>query len=101
MGVLSKLTGVVALTTMLASEVKAQAGTCSGVTGKFEPKLGEGYSYSVLATGLNNPRHIVIDSEGNLLVAEAGTQSVTRFVLEDQDDIVCASSNSEVASGSV
>ncbi|KAH6615740.1 soluble quino protein glucose/sorbosone dehydrogenase [Chaetomium sp. MPI-SDFR-AT-0129] len=101
MGVLSKLTGAVALTTMLASEVKAQAaGTCSGVTGRFEPKLGEGYTYSVLATGLTSPRHIVIDSEGNLLVAEAGTQSVTRLVLEDQEDIVCVASSSEVASGS-
>lgn len=99
MGHLSTLAGVVSLTTMFAAPVTAQ--TCSGVTGRFQPKMGSGYRYSVLATGLRNPRHIAVDSVGNLLVTEGGTQGVRRLVLQDQGDIVCVQSNTQIISGSV
>ncbi|KAL2268449.1 hypothetical protein VTJ83DRAFT_3295 [Remersonia thermophila] len=97
MGVLSTLAGVVALTSVLVPEVAAQS--CSGVNGRFQPRMGSGYRYSVLATGLRQPRHLVVDSAGNLLVAEGGTQSVRRLVLQDQGNIVCVQSNTQVVSG--
>ncbi|EAQ83369.1 hypothetical protein CHGG_09773 [Chaetomium globosum CBS 148.51] len=92
------LAGVVALSSMLAAPVSGQS--CSGVTGRFQPKMGSGYRYSVLATGLRNPRHIAVDSAGNLLVTEGATQGVRRLVLEDQGDIVCVQSNTQIISGS-
>ncbi|KAK4234508.1 L-sorbosone dehydrogenase [Achaetomium macrosporum] len=92
------LSGVLALTSMLVPGVAAQS--CPGVTGRFQPKMGAGYRYSVLATGLRQPRHIVVDSAGNLLVAEGGSQGVRRIVLQDQGNIVCAQSNTQIASGS-
>jgi glucose/arabinose dehydrogenase len=98
MGHLSTLVGVVALTPMFAPLVAAQS--CPGVTGRFQPKMGSGYRYSVLATGLRNPRHIAVDSAGNLLVTEGGTQGVRRLVLQDQGDIVCVQSNTQIVSGS-
>jgi glucose/arabinose dehydrogenase len=99
MGYLSTLAGVVALASILVSEATAQS--CSGVTGRYQPKMGSGYRYSVLATGLRQPRHIVVDSAGNLLVAEGGTQGVRRLVLQDQGNIVCVQSNTQIVSGSV
>jgi hypothetical protein len=100
MGVLSTLAGVVALTSVVfVPEVAAQS--CPGVNGRFQPRMGSGYRYSVLATGLSQPRHLVVDSAGNLLVAEAGRQAVRRFVLQDQGNIVCSSSNSQIVSGTV
>lgn len=89
--------GVAALA-LLTPEANAQvAGTCSGVTGRYTPRMGAGYKYSVLATGLRQPRHIAIDSAGNLLVAEGSAQSIRRIVLREQGDIVCAQSNSQLS----
>lgn len=99
MGHLTALTGVVALVSMLIPEAAAQS--CSGVTGRYQPKMGSGYRSSVLATGLRQPRHIVVDSAGNLLVAEGGSQGVRRLVLQDNGNIVCVQSNTQIVSGSV
>ena len=46
-----------------------------------------GYRSSALATGLSQPRHIVVDSAGNLMVAEGGSQGVKRLVLQEQGNI--------------
>ncbi|KAK4098069.1 soluble quino protein glucose dehydrogenase [Parathielavia hyrcaniae] len=98
MGHLSILAGLTALASILAHQVAAQS--CPGVTARFQPKMGSGYRYSVLATGLRQPRHIAVDSAGNLLVAEGGTQGVRRLVLQDQGNIVCVQSNTQIVSGS-
>jgi hypothetical protein len=42
-----------------------------------------------------------VDSAGNLLVAEGGSQAVRRLVLQEQGNIVCVQSNTQIASGSV
>ncbi|KAK4186195.1 soluble quino protein glucose/sorbosone dehydrogenase [Podospora australis] len=98
MGLISTAAVGVAALALLTPGVAAQsAGQCSGVTGRYQPRMGAGYKYSVLATGLRQPRHIAIDSAGNLLVAEGGAQSVRRIVLRDQGDIVCAQSNSQLS----
>ena len=60
-----------------------------------------GYRSSALATGLSQPRHIVVDSAGNLMVAEGGSQGVKRLVLQEQGNIVCVQSKTQIVSGSV
>ncbi|KAK4211854.1 L-sorbosone dehydrogenase [Rhypophila decipiens] len=78
----------------LASVAVAQ--TCSGVNQRFQPRMGSGYKVSLLATGLQQPRHIVVDTAGNLLVAEGNSGTVQRLVLQEQGDIVCVASKSAV-----
>ncbi|EHA52621.1 hypothetical protein MGG_04936 [Pyricularia oryzae 70-15] len=80
-----------ALVWLLVAEAAAQ--NCAAVTSRFQPKMGPGYQVRVIATGLRSPRHIRIDSAGNLLVAEGGTATVRRLVLKEQGGSVCVSSN--------
>jgi len=80
-----------ALASLFLHEAAAQ--NCAALTARFQPKLGSGYKSSVIATGLRSPRHIVVDSAGNLLVAEGGSGSVRRLVLKDNGDSVCVESN--------
>ncbi|KAK0614683.1 soluble quino protein glucose/sorbosone dehydrogenase [Immersiella caudata] len=87
------LVGIIATMAFLfAPEVAAQ--NCAALTARFQPKLGSGYTSNVIATGLRSPRHIAIDSAGNLLVAEGGSGSVIRLVLkENADGTVCVQSS--------
>ncbi|KAK8085812.1 Cellobiose dehydrogenase [Apiospora hydei] len=58
--------------TILASLVHGQS-VCSGVAAaKYPYKLAEGWSAVKVADGLESPRHMAIDKEGRLLVAEQG-----------------------------
>jgi glucose/arabinose dehydrogenase len=75
----------------IAQEVAAQS--CIAATGRFQPKMGTGYKSAAIATGLQSPRHIVIDAAGNLLVAEGNSGSVRRLVLKETGDTVCVVSN--------
>ncbi|KAK4200939.1 soluble quino protein glucose/sorbosone dehydrogenase [Triangularia verruculosa] len=93
--IINTVAGVAALTALFIPEVAAQS--CAGVSGRFQPRMGSGYRVSLLATGLRQPRHIVVDSAGNLLVAEGGAQSVRRLVLRDEGNIVCAQSNTQLS----
>ncbi|KAK4222954.1 soluble quino protein glucose/sorbosone dehydrogenase [Podospora fimiseda] len=87
--------GVAVFTSIFCPEVSAQS--CPGVNGRYQPRMGSGYRVSVLATGLRQPRHLVIDSAGNLLVAEGGSQNVRRIVLQDNGQNVCAGSSSTLS----
>lgn len=80
-----------ALVWFLVADAAAQQ--CSAVTGRFQAKMGSGYQARAIATGLRSPRHIRIDSAGNLLVAEGGSGTVRRLVLTEQGGNVCVSSN--------
>lgn len=89
--------GLVVLAALLVPEAAAQA--CSGVTARFQPRMGTGYRAAVIATGLRQPRHIVVDTAGNLLVAEGGSGSVMRLVLrENADGTVCVASSKALTS---
>ena len=72
------------------------AQSCSGVSGRYQARMGTGYRSSVIATGLRSPRHIVVDTAGNLLVAEGGSGSVRRLVLTEQSGSVCVQSNTAI-----
>ncbi|KAJ9415694.1 soluble quino protein glucose/sorbosone dehydrogenase [Fusarium oxysporum] len=55
--------------------------------------------FKLLRTGLQRPRHLVVDTEGNLLIAEAGSKGVRRVVLDDGKDLdVCIDSDDALIS---
>ena len=89
-------TGLATLAAILLPQVAAQ---CSGVTGRYQPKMGAGFKSSVLATGLSTPRHITFDTAGNLLVAQQSGGSVKLLKLKDQGDTVCVDSSKTLVSG--
>lgn len=79
---------------VLANLVSAQ--NCPGVTGRFQPKMGAGYRSSVLSTSLRTPRHIIVDTAGNLLVANQNGGTITRLVLTENGQNVCVGSTTQV-----
>ncbi|KAF4995729.1 hypothetical protein FGRMN_4936 [Fusarium graminum] len=59
----------------------------------------DGVEYKLLRTGLQRPRHLVIDTEGNLLIAEAGNKGVRRVILDDGKGLdVCIDSDEALIS---
>ncbi len=61
--------------------------------------MAAGYKASVLASGLRTPRGIVLDSAGNLLVAETQGGTVRRLVLKEDGDKVCVDSSTTIVTG--
>jgi glucose/arabinose dehydrogenase len=88
--------GLAAVAAVLIPQVAAQ---CSGVSGRYTPKLASGVKHSVLATGLRGPRGIAFDTEGNLLVAEQQGGNLLRIVLKESGDSVCVESSKSLVSG--
>ncbi|KAG4255604.1 hypothetical protein FPRO03_04553 [Fusarium proliferatum] len=59
----------------------------------------DGVEFKLLRTGLQRPRHLVVDTEGNLLITEAGSKGVRRVVLDDGKDLdVCIDSDDALIS---
>lgn len=59
----------------------------------------DGVEQKLLRTGLQRPRHLVVDTEGNLLIAESGNKGVRRVVLDDGKDLdVCIDSDDALIS---
>jgi glucose/arabinose dehydrogenase len=86
-----------AAATWLAAQVAGQG--CAAVRSNITPKMASGYRSAVIATGLRGPRHIVVDTAGNLLVAEQQGGNVKRLVLQDSGQDVCVASTDTVISG--
>ncbi|OBS22570.1 hypothetical protein FPOA_08906 [Fusarium poae] len=64
------------------------------LTPKFNISTSDGVEFKLLRTGLQRPRHLVVDTEGNLLIAEASNKGVRRIVLDDGKDLdVCIDSD--------
>ena len=67
------------------SLVHGQSSACSTTltpTNSIQPSVASGYAMALVATGLTSPRDIEFDTNGNLLVVEAGV-GVTNLVLQD------------------
>jgi glucose/arabinose dehydrogenase len=92
-------TSIVAAAALLAEHVAGQ--TCAAVSGTITPKMASGFRTSRIASGLSGPRHIVIDTAGNLLVAEQRGGNIKRLVLQDSGEDVCVTSTTVVLSGGV
>lgn len=88
----SLITAIASLATMLFPQAAAQ---CQGPQpGNGNPSMASGYQSKLLINGLSVPRHIALDTEGNLLVAEQGGPGIQRIVLEDNGGIdVCVQSS--------
>ena len=77
----------------------ALAQSCTPVAPRVEPVVADGYTARVILNGLKNPRHLVFDAEGNLLVAQQGGGCISRVVLEESaDGEVCATSSEVLVS---
>lgn len=63
----------------------------------------EGVEFKLLRTGLQRPRHLVVDTEGNLLIAESGLRGVRRVVLDDGEglDVCVGSANALISNSNV
>ena len=89
---ISQLSSGLAVAGLLVPGALAQS--CISATPKVEPVVADGYEARVILNGLKNPRHLVFDGEGNLLVAQQGGVGINRVVLEESaDGEVCATSS--------
>ena len=97
---LTSLMGIIALAgfSFLGFVPEVAGQSCQTTTGRYQPQMSSGYRVSVLATGLAQPRHIAIDSAGNLLVAEGNSGSVQRLVLAENGENVCVTSKTALTS---
>lgn len=81
-----------------ASLIGLTSAQCN-LTPKASIATAEGVEYKLLRTGLQRPRHLVVDTEGNLLITEAGAKGVRRVVLDDGKDLgVCIDSDDALIS---
>ncbi len=86
------IVGLVLTAGLALSGVLAQG--CTTVPPAAKPVVAEGYETRLLLNGLRNPRHLVVDGEGNLLVAQQGGVGINRVVLEETaEGDVCVTSN--------
>ncbi|KIL88324.1 hypothetical protein FAVG1_08403 [Fusarium avenaceum] len=93
---MSRLVKLLAVGASLVGLASAQ---CS-LTPKASIATAEGVEYKLLRTGLQRPRHLVVDTEGNLLITEAGAKGVRRVVLDGGKDLsVCIDSDDALISG--
>lgn len=77
----------------------ALAQSCTPVTPRAEPVVADGYEARVILNGLQKPRHLAIDTEGNLLVSQQGGGGINRVVLEESPDgEVCVTSSAVLVS---
>jgi hypothetical protein len=67
-----RLAGVLALAVGAAALAASPAGASKGHGHGHKPKGGSKLRVQVLATGLHNPRHLIVGSSHEILVAEAG-----------------------------
>ncbi len=80
---------------LFASTATAQ--TCMTPTARFNPQMDVGYTSTLLINGLQNPRGMVFDQLGNMLVVEQGGGGVTQVkFMELSCGYVCAVSSKTV-----
>ena len=74
----------------------ALAQSCAPVTPRAEPVVADGYEARVILSGLQRPRHLAFDTEGNLLVSQQGGAGISRVVLEESADGEGCATSSDV-----
>lgn len=71
-----------------ALQARALAQSCPSLTADYPaPSVASGYEARLVAQGLEKPRGIVFDNNGNLLVVERGV-GITAFTVDDSDSCV-------------
>lgn len=80
-------------TALLVRQATAQCQNPTG-PGTGSRVLADGYEAKLLINGLRAPRHMAIDQQGNLLVAEQGGGGIRRISFQDNGSIdVCVTSS--------
>lgn len=75
----------------------ALAANCEPIKPKSNPQTAPGVKFKVLANGLSRPRGVVADTEGNLLVVEAGGKGIRRLELDDGEGIdTCVGKSAQI-----
>ena len=74
----------------------AQSSCGPSPSGSVQPSIASGYSMQVVATGLSDPRGIMLDGAGHLLVVESGRGVVSAHTLADNNGCVSISSSMDV-----
>ena len=80
---------------LLLRDARAQCTTTITPTNSIQPSVASGYAAAVIATGLNDPRSLEIDSAGNLLVLESGL-GLSSHILDDSGGIFLSLSSSKM-----
>ncbi|POR34603.1 L-sorbosone dehydrogenase [Tolypocladium paradoxum] len=80
-----------------AAAAAAAAAQCKYIKPAWNPTAAPGVEFKVLLNGLEWPRGIVIDGEGNLLLVEERGKGVRRVVLDDGEGMdVCVKESSQL-----
>ncbi|KAK5998494.1 L-sorbosone dehydrogenase-like protein [Cladobotryum mycophilum] len=83
---------------LLASQASA---ACAGLKTASSPVTAPGIQYKVIANGLGSPRSVVIDTLGNLLIAQTKPGAIQRLVLDKGEGLdVCVQSTTKLVSNS-
>ena len=72
--------------------------SCPGPSpsGGIRPSVASGYRLQVVATGLSEPRGILLDGAGNLLVVEQGRGAISSHSLTEDNGCVSVQDSSDV-----
>jgi hypothetical protein len=85
----------VAVMAILLPAILAQ--TCQNIAPKYDPVMAPGYASKVVLNGLKNPRGIVFDTLGNLLVVEQAGGGIRQIKFTDNGGInVCVNSSKTI-----
>jgi glucose/arabinose dehydrogenase len=86
------------LSSLLVVGTSLAQNTCSGTFSETDPSIAaKGFTAYVVAKNLTNPRGIVFDKNGNLLVIEK-FRGVTALKLQDEGNCVRVESRTRVIS---
>ena len=88
---------IASLAILFATGCVAQS--CPSPSGSIQPSVAQGYELKVVATGLSKPRGIAFDSQGHLLVVQAGSGDLTSHVITESNGCVTATDSTVVVSG--
>lgn len=87
---------IAAAATLLPAFTLAQSSCGPSPSGSVQPSIASGYSMQVVASGLSDPRGIMLDGAGHLLVVESGRGVVSAHTLADNNGCVSVSSSMDV-----
>lgn len=85
-----------AVTVVVAALLSGVAAQCPNLTPVSQPSLAEGYSARLVLNGLDSPRSLQFDTEGNLLILEQGAGVQYVKLTDNGGTDVCAASQKQL-----
>ena len=78
----------------------SHAQSCLSPSAGIRPSVASGYALQVVATGLSRPRGLSFDSQGHLLVVEAGSGILSSHIVNDSGNCTRLQNSTTVIQGS-